>query len=34
MVATGHGRHAALIELNPQYADLIRDRIGPMPEEP
>ena len=33
MVATGHGRHAVLIELNPQYADLIRDRIGPMLEE-
>lgn len=33
MVATGHGRAAVLIELNPQYADLIRDRIGPMLEE-
>lgn len=33
MVATGHGRAAFLIELNPQYADLIRDRIGPMLEE-
>src|SRR5690606_37507578 len=32
MVATGHGRHAVLIELNPDYAELIRDRIGPMLE--
>lgn len=33
MVATGHGRHAVLIELNPAYADLIRDRIGVLFEE-
>src|SRR5690606_27349831 len=33
MVATGHGRHAVLIELNQDYAELIRDRIGPMLEE-
>lgn len=32
MVATGHGRHAVLIELNPDYAELIRERIGPMLE--
>lgn len=32
MVATGQGRNAILIELNPRYAELIRDRIGPMLE--
>src|SRR5690606_12387753 len=32
MVATGHGRNAILIELNPRYAELIRERIGPMLE--
>src|SRR5690606_39219896 len=32
MVATGHGRNAILIELNPDYAELIRERIGPMLE--
>ena len=32
MVATGHGRYAVLIELNPYYAELIRERIGPMLE--
>ena len=34
MVATGHGRRAILCELNPEYADLIRERCGPMLEEP
>ena len=33
MVATGHGRRAILCELNPEYADLIRERCGPMLEE-
>lgn len=33
MVATGQGRNAVLIELNPDYAELIRERIGPMLEE-
>ena len=32
MVATGHGRDAILCELNPEYAHLIRDRIGPLME--
>src|SRR5690606_41118336 len=32
MVATGHGRNAILIELDPRYAELIRERIGPMLE--
>src|SRR5690606_33458049 len=32
MVATGHGRSAILCELNPAYADLIRERCGPMLE--
>jgi DNA modification methylase len=30
MVATGHGRRAVLCELNPAYADLIVERVGPM----
>ena len=30
MVATGHGRRAILCELNPEYADLITERVGPM----
>jgi hypothetical protein len=30
MVATGHGRSATLIELNPDYAEMARQRIGPM----
>lgn len=30
MVATGHGRSAVLIELNPEYAEMARQRIGPM----
>jgi DNA modification methylase len=29
-VATGHGRDAVLCELNPDYADLAVQRIGPM----
>lgn len=29
-VATGHGRDAILCELNPEYAPLIRQRVGPM----
>ncbi len=29
-VATGHGRDAVLCELNPEYADLAVQRIGPM----
>lgn len=33
MVATGHGRRAILIELNSDYAPLIRERCGPMLEE-
>ena len=32
MVATGHGRNAILCELNPDYAPLIRDRIGALLE--
>lgn len=32
MVATGHGRRAILCELNPAYADLMRERCGPMLE--
>jgi site-specific DNA-methyltransferase (adenine-specific) len=32
MVATGHGRHAILCELNPEYVPLIRERCGPMLE--
>ena len=29
-VATGNGRSAILIELNPKYLPLIEDRVGPM----
>jgi site-specific DNA-methyltransferase (adenine-specific) len=32
MVATGHGRHAILCELNPEYVPLVRERCGPMLE--
>ena len=30
MVATGHGRDAILIDLNPNYAEMMKKRIGPM----
>ncbi|MFP3947112.1 MAG: DNA-methyltransferase [Longimicrobiales bacterium] len=30
MVATGHGREAVLIDLNPDYAELMSRRIGPL----
>lgn len=33
MVATGNGRDAILCELNPEYATLIRERIGPLLEQ-
>jgi site-specific DNA-methyltransferase (adenine-specific) len=29
-VATGHGRRAIYIDLNPEYLDLAEKRIGPM----
>src|SRR5690606_41724140 len=34
MVATGRGRRAILIDLNPKYADMMRDRCGPLLEAP